>query len=539
MKLSFNDINLRESYLGLEIDSDSVKLVELVKRRKGLILKKWGNQSIEHSSLAANEEAAAQAIEKLKERLGINKGKVVARMNGVGVRQTMVRAPLMSYMETEQWLNKNISQFLPPGVHRKDIVFSFHICSENEQYQHILLAIARKNEVEKQIKSLEDAGLEVESLGAGYSDVLNALAFYGDDFYQSNIAVINVNQEQTTIMVCEKGLVSFYQEFDLSIPCKAKEDFYQSDRLINLEAININNSQQNAPVDLFQSWFLEVKQVLVDYWDKGLGEPSITKIILTGDSKQLLLLKKYLQSLADVEIGNPLKGILTNGHTVDAGFALCAGLAVKGCYPLLNTINLLPQEIKKSNAINKEKKKVLKIILIVGVIFLGLLMIFQIVDLYLNHQLAASEESLQGMNSRIVAIERLKQENERLAQEIQQARTIIVNRSHTSQLLWEISRLLPQKVWLREITIEKYQPDKLQEKNISDNSAMKNLSLTGLSFSEQQIAQFLKALEGSELLRNVRLIETSTLSEKEVYEKTKIRRVTLIRFVIECNIVEE
>jgi Tfp pilus assembly PilM family ATPase/Tfp pilus assembly protein PilN len=535
MNLKLNTLKFRESYLGLDIDSRVVKIVELEKCRKGMILKKWGSEPVPPQE---NGEALAESIKKLKHRMGLNGSRVITRMDGFGVRHTMVKTPVLSFTDTEQWLQENIHHYLPPGVQKNEVNLSFHIGSENGDEQDVLLVIARKSEINQRIDLLQNLGLEVESLGAGYSDVVNALFCYGEEFCHKNVAVITINPEQTTIIICENGFVSCYQELFLELPLDNNSAIQSPVDLPSADTEHLETDRQTDLNTIMQHWYIEVKQVLIDYWVKSLNKQPISKIYLCGKSKWFLVVSKYLETIAETEIAQPLKGILSNGKKMAAEYALPAGLALKGHYPLLNSINLLPAENKEKNTFDKEKNRALRMILAAGIIFLLLVIFGNVSGLYVNNKLETSQENFQQLQSRIIALEKLESENVSLSQQIGLAKDILVNRSNYSLLLWELSRILPKKVWLREITISKQSPNEKKAKPEYSHTNSSHFSLSGFTFTEQNIASVLKSMENSKMFTDLKLIQTRMISANQVYEKTKLKRVSLIRFTIDGTVRE-
>jgi Tfp pilus assembly PilM family ATPase/Tfp pilus assembly protein PilN len=535
MNLKLNTLKFRESYLGLDISSRFVKVVELEKNRKGMVLKKWGSEPVPQQE---NRDALAETIQRLKQRMGLNGSRVITRMDGFGVRHTMVKTPVLSFIDTEQWLQENIHHYLPPGVQQNEVTFSFYICAENGEQQNVLLVIAKNSEIIQRIDLLQNLGLKVESLGAGYSDVVNALLYYEDEFYQENVAIITINPEQTTIIICENGLVSCYQELLFELIFENISAIHSSEGLLAGNTEHLETDRQTDLNTITQQWYLEVKQVLIDYWVKSLNKQPISKIYFCGKSKWFLVVSKYLETIAETEIAQPLKGILSNGKKLAAEYALPAGLALKGHYPLLNSINLLPAENKEKIALDKEKNRALRIILAAGIIFLLLVIFGNVSGLYVNNKLETSQENFQQLQSRIIALEKLESENLSLSQQIGLAKEILVNRSNYSLLLWEISRILPKKVWLREISVSKQSPDEKKMKAKFANTNSTNFSLSGFTFTEQNIALVLKALENSKMFIDLKLIRTRLILAKQVYEKTKLKRVSLIRFTIDGAVCE-
>lgn len=192
------------------------------------------------------------------------------------------------------------------------------------------------------------------------------------------------------------------------------------------------------------------------------------------------------------------------------------------------TYSMLPPEIQQQTAAVQAKQRTLKVILISGAVFLLLWFLVNIFGYFMNRKQVATQAALQQVNSRILAIENLKRENERLTRDLKQVQSILAKRSQTSQVFHEISRIMPENVWLRFIS------SPLPRKGTSQTGGDKSkLILTGLAFSEKDVTLLLRAFESSSLFDNIRLVQTEGLSEETVWQKTRIRRVGLVRFEVE------
>lgn len=510
MTFDFPKISFKKHFLGLEISPDAVKLVELAQGRKGSVLvKRWGTEPVVHNSTSSNDEAIAAAVQTLKQRMKLDSAPVVTTLNGPGVRHVMVKTPVLTVAETESWLVKNLSKYLPPTVKAGDIRFSFHICQEQGEHQQVLLSLARKSEVDQWLHALEPLNLDFLALSTGTADMVNSFAFSQNGFYLQTQALLHITPERTSVAICEQGALAYYQEIF--------QTFSEDSRPTEKVEVQLNQ------------WLKQVKEIVVDYWHNAIAKPTVQKIVLTGNEKLLPTLKTVAEALAETEIGQPLQGLEKNGQPLPPDFALAAGLAVKGHYPLLNGINLLPPEIKQQTDETLAKQRTLKVILFSGAAFLVVWFLVNIAGYFLDQNLTSTQESLMQVNSRIVAIEKLKRENEQLSQDLKQVQSILVNRSQTSLVLHEISRIMPKNVWLRSIAT----PSQKKRKSKTDGDESK-LILTGLAFSENDITLLLRALESSPLFDNIRLVQTERLSDEVVWKKTKIRRVGLVRFEMEA-----
>jgi len=497
MKINLHKLKPQKSCIGLDINTHSIKLVELENRRDRLILKNLGSETLNGD---LNGHDVSQAIERLRKRLDIQNSTILTSMNGATVRHKLIKTPLLSYPETELWLQLHLAEYLPPGIRSSDVAFSFHIGQENHEQQHVLLSIVRKNDIQQRLELLQQAKLSPSAISSGCLDLLNTLALQSDDFFDKTVAIISQQSDKTTVIFCEQGLLADYQEI-----------FIADNNL----------------------WGEKIKHLLVHYWQQEQGKPPVAKIFLTGTETEKPALRQCLEEIAAVEIIEPLSGIEKNGQSqLPPDFALATGLAVKGFYPLLNTIDLLPAAEKQQHVQIQEKRSALNVMFLAGGFFLVLYLIISLWTRVVSSQLKTVDEQFSLLNAQIMAIEKLKQENRLLSEKILQVQGIVLKRSHHSERLYELSRMMPQQVWLRELSLG-------QNKKQATNSAVAGneiISLAGLAFSAAQVAMFLKSLEDSPSFTNVKLERMVTISAAEVWEKSKLRNIPLVKFIINLEI---
>ena len=173
-------------------------------------------------------------------------------------------------------------------------------------------------------------------------------------------------------------------------------------------------------------------------------------------------------------------------------------------------INLLPRELIK-------KKKVSAFVVFVSISILFSILICVLFFLPLRDELQAAKRrleleqlTLRKYQPILQKLEKLKREESELQARLNAIENLIVSRSPCSQVLYEISRALPEKTWLTELTEETQGKEQI-------------LTIQGSSLSKTiDIGKFMENLTKSSLFVEVVLLTMTkrTIDKREVMDFT-------------------
>jgi Tfp pilus assembly protein PilN len=348
--------------------------------------------------------------------------------------------------------------------------------------------------LQEKLQWVEAAGLQPIMVGAGELDIFNAFAFSTDEVLSKNLLFIDQRAHTTSMLVTANGNPVLYREYAASTSATLKSEIQK----------------------VFSSWQID-------------GQKSIDKIIFVGDSAASETTRAILPGDIAATIGQPLAGLLQNGEKLDARYSLAAGLALKPCFPELNAINLLPAEKSSRLKQRHEKKRALRLILAGGVLTLLCLVALNVLKLILTNKLTASEEQIFALASQLAAHAELQKEQSQLQQALTDVQRLVTQRSQYAQLLEEISRVMPEGVWLHELAIA---PNDDTTNENRKGTRRNQVQLRGWAFDEGKVAALLAQLENSPRVSQVRLLSTTRLAADEVWQRSRLRKMPLVEFVI-------
>ncbi len=476
---------------GLDISADAIRAVVLQKFFNRLRLVKFGEEKF--ASPKPSPEEIIAAIRRLFERLRIKNKDVVIHLGGVGVRYLVVEAPLLPPAELLDWIRRHCAERLPKTANVAQLIFSYHVLQQTENGLKLMICYCQPHILQEKLQWVEAAGLQPTMVGAGELDLFHAFAFGAEDVLSKNLLLIDQRAQTTALLVTANGNPILYREFAASTSATLKNEIQK----------------------VLSSWQAD-------------GQKPIDKIILVGDGVAPETVRAILPGDIAATIGQPLEGLLQNKEKLDSRYSLAAGLALKPYFPLLNTINLLPAEKRSRLKQQHEKKRALRLILAGGVLTLLCLVGLNVLKLILTNKLAASEEQIFALASQLSEHAELQREQAQLQQALAGVQQLITQRSQYAQLLEEVSRVMPEGVWLHELAMA---PSDTTNEN-GKGTRRSQVQLRGWAFDEGKVAALLAELENSPQVSQVRLLSTTRLAADEVWQRSRLKKIPLVEFTI-------
>ena len=481
--------------VGLDICDSTIRAVCMDRLLGKMVLKEFGEIPIAKNK--PQDQATIDAIVKLYEQYDIKCKEVLLHYAGKGIRYLHLDAPLLAGTDLYEWVYHQIKKRLPTTFDFAQLTISFHVIPQTQGENRVFIVFCRTQLIEEKLRLVEQAGCVPVSVSAGSTDYYLSFIFNNQKIINGKTAFIYFENNHIDHLVTEHGCPVYYEE---------KRNGDNKQLPLWLENV-LEECQNSAPIQA-------------------------ENIFLTGEGLSQELIKKKKDTNGFVEIAEPLTGLTGNGIKLSHDFSLAAGLAVKKYFPFYNTIDLLPENRKNVVKRNQEKKYALKIILGVGLSLLVLINSASIFEKHYSDKYELSQEKLLSVNDKVFELQKIRAQQNKLIGTLQNIQKLVTNRSQTALLFEEISRSIPEKVWLEEIMIG----NSKKKRNDSVNDNTPQMLLRGWAFDEQHVAKLLKNLEESEYLSQSELLEITRIPAKEVLKRSGRRKIALNHFVIVINI---
>lgn len=330
----------RSSFIGIDIGSSAIQLVELVKNETGYQLNRFSVEflpvgTIVNGNILKPEEVVA-TLEKIRNNLGIAKNtEVVIALNGPTVITKIVQFDEKlseREMEVRAWLemNKNF-----PQMSTMEMSLDFSILGKSEQSAtmlDVLLVAAHVESVNSRIGVLNEAGFASKIVDVDYLALANASEFlFAQDETLSKdkvIAIFHLEYPVLILIVVRNFTIVYVRETSLerkefsgkeeNLLAKEKGTVDSTAEVKSSELQNSVHEKSNAIEnsglqeeseldDSFSSAKLIslIHQSLQFFYSIGSGG-EINHILLTGD------IKKAKENKTEIETKTGIKVIIAN-----------------------------------------------------------------------------------------------------------------------------------------------------------------------------------------------------------------------------------
>jgi Tfp pilus assembly protein PilN len=161
-------------------------------------------------------------------------------------------------------------------------------------------------------------------------------------------------------------------------------------------------------------------------------------------------------------------------------------------------VNLLPPEIRAEQKTAKENRKILRLIFMLGGLFVLLSSIFGGQLWYFNNKLNEANQSLAQKEQSIKKYVDVENKSKKISERINTIGQIMDNSNNWSKVLEEIQTIMPSGVTLSNIKI--------------DSSGKTRNTITGYALSKKEVAALREAMDNSGKFEYVDIESSSTES---------------------------
>lgn len=364
----------KTSYLGVDIGTSSVKIVELSNFKGRPRLVTYGfieKKSGDFSNLIDDTKGTAYIIDDIIGKSKAVSKKVIAALPNFSVFTSILNLPGLPKKELASAISWEAKKIIPMpleeiildwkiiedagqpvgdlnknknidvGVSSQEANSIKKIFSKPQQHLKILLTGASKNLVKKYVDIFNTSGLTLLSLETESFALIRSLV--GND--KSNIMLVDIGASTTSLSIVEKGIPVLNRSIEmggtmitraisgsLNVNFERAEQFKQD---LSLGSETADNALPQTVEKSFMPILNEIKYTIDMYQEQN--KKKVDKIILTGGSALLGNLPGYLSKILNINtyVGDPwarvifpteLKPILDR---LGSKFAVAIGLAMR------------------------------------------------------------------------------------------------------------------------------------------------------------------------------------------------------------------
>ena len=518
-------------WIGLDLGSASIKLMELEQARTGIRLVNQVIQDLPSPSTPDSKERVSWLQAVLKEARATE---VHLAISGPGVVIRCVTIPQMSVEELAEAVKWQVKDALPFPL--KEAVLDFEVLGEAWEKDikklDVLVAAAPLHMVQEQIALVEQAGAKVASVVPTVFALRRTLQALIPGHLHGSVALMELGAEHTHVVVMKDGHPRFARDVPMgsadltqalagvmaSERGEQQLDVAKAEQLKrhygvlagSVEGVTdegISLAQLAALMRVVLEKLLTEAAQLFDFYKVQTGESGVERLLVVGGGAGLKHLQSFLgEGLGlPVELVNPLK-VLTRAFSttaeassIDEGprLTVAIGAALMHGQPP----NLIPGElhIRRRQAAVRRRLKTFAVA--VGAVAIGVYGVLQVLAVGYGAGARHLQREWQTMEPAYHHYLQMAQETQRLEGAMAMVQGFAERQPLWAGIFKELTQLVPSSVTLTSLMASASSPS---------TPAVVRLTLQGTlatsgAATEGDLARVLDALEASVFIRDVRL----------------------------------
>jgi type IV pilus assembly protein PilM len=348
----------KKTYLGIDIGTSAIRVVEVSKKKKIIQLSNYGEvqntaftrkpfRIFYKNAVALSNKEIALAIKSILEEAGIETKRVSFAIPDFASFFTSFQIPTMDEDEIPQAIQYEVRPYVPIPINEVTLDWAI-IGGQPSSTPLKVLVVAVPNDTVAQYQEIAQmADLELRTLESEVFALARAANSYlkNKDDARKVLGLLDIGARSTTCSILESGTLKSSHSFQVGgnelteIVAKALNIEYNRGEDLKMEKglLSFNNQQvRNILVPLIDSIMEEAKETFRDFFRKEGKE--VEKILLAGGVALMPGLKEYFETglQKPTFILNPFlnmafpKVLVPTLQRMAPSYSIAVGLALKG-----------------------------------------------------------------------------------------------------------------------------------------------------------------------------------------------------------------
>jgi type IV pilus assembly protein PilM len=312
MKGLANYFSFKGSFLGVDLGTASVKIVELTKSGKGLRLVNYGilearshleriNDSLQTSGLEIMDSETAELLQMLLGKMGTRANEAAVSLSAFAAFTSLLELPDMTFEETSQAMQYQAKALVPMPV--SEVVIDWiqvdrYKSKEGRSIQKVVLVAIPKRQIEKYQKIFQKAGLNLKVLELETVSLARILT-KGDP---TLTLIVDIGARSTAFAVARNGTLMHSSQVDFA----GSSLTYALSRGLSISVLRAEELKKQKGL-MGTGGEYEISTLMLPYLDVIINEAKrvregyeksyqekIDRVILSGGGANLLGIEKYV-----------------------------------------------------------------------------------------------------------------------------------------------------------------------------------------------------------------------------------------------------
>lgn len=503
----------RKGIVGLDIGSSAIKACELKPTKNGYEVVTLGIEPLAPEAIVdgtiLDSAVVIDAITNLFQENRIKTKDVATAVSGNSVIIRKITLPAMTEEELAESIQWEAEQYIPFDI--EDVNIDYQILGQTAENMDVLLVAVKKDKINDYTQVISQAGLNPVLVAVDAFAMQRAFEANNDPGPDDVIALVNSGASITNINVIRGGTSLFWR--DISSGGNKYTEEIQRELHVSqeqAEALKRGEAVEGVPSGNVQPIIERVTgeiateiQKTFDFFMATSGTERIHRIVMSGGTSKIAALETILGERfgAQVEVLNPFEQVALTGKGIDADqaaadanqYGIAVGLGLRS--PTDSGINLLRE--KRSGGGKKSAAAVSSgggfqpvHLAFIGILALALGWVgFKYVKLTGDiNRLTTKKSALELEKKRLEPILQEKADLEKKREALDRKITVIRQLKTLQQvpvrLLDELSRNLPEYVWLQGVS-----------------EVNQTITISGYALNANKVADFVETLNRSGLFK--------------------------------------
>ncbi len=299
--------------IGLDIGRAHMNVVQILRTTESAILEKYT-----HHQVVPNTPIPSQ-LKNLFQAAQVNEKNVRVSIKGQGVILRFISFPRMAREEFESAIQYEAEKYLPFAM--SEVVLDFHIVdapkskTDSLKTMDVILVAARRQEVLKLVKNLQEANLQPDSIDVDAIAFTNAFLFAKKDAMEKVYVLIDFGAKDVNINIMDHGTLRFSRDitfggYDITQFLKRKLQIEDQQAIAIQTAPDKNNlAHAEALTQSCASLIQEIKLSLNYYYGQHADIDRPTCIFVSGGLAKMDILRAAIERETGISVSqwNPLE----------------------------------------------------------------------------------------------------------------------------------------------------------------------------------------------------------------------------------------
>jgi type IV pilus assembly protein PilM len=341
----------KDHLVGLDIGSRAIKIAEVLNKKKGRTLSKFGMVEIApgliEDGAVKDPEIVAETIRDLFKSYNVKESNIAISIGGYSVIVKKINVQNMEEEQLQETIQFEAEQYIPFDIN--DVNLDFQILGESEQnpnQMNVLLVAAKKEMINDYVNLTQMAGLTPCIIDVDAFALQNIFEI-NYEIENANVALIDIGASKTSLNIL-KGDNSVFMR-DVSLGCGQINQKIASIVDCSLEEAELikfgDKTDKITPDELSDiastivaDWCTEIRRAL-DFFYSTYPDDQIKQIVISGGGGNIKEFRQLLavETSAEVKTINPFTNFHINSDRFDMDYleriapqaSICMGLATR------------------------------------------------------------------------------------------------------------------------------------------------------------------------------------------------------------------